>query len=127
MTAAEQRLGFGLMGVVLLGGAFLGFDYLKNWKQKVDVRSMTLETQRAEAEMLLAEREFWEQRSQWLEQKQPLFTKRSEADLSLLNLIIQQPSAFISIPALTLTPNEQDASEVVLNMTIQKWFRLPAA
>ena len=124
--------------------------------------------------MLLAEREFWEQRSQWLEQKQPLFTKRSEADLSLLNLItetapkfnvtvnppqptepservgltssnviveargdlgailrwlhsIQQPSAFISIPALTLTPNEQDASEVVLNMTIQKWFRLPAA
>lgn len=171
MTKREQRLGLGFGVLLLVGGAFLGLTKLKTWKQRVDVRSLSLDTRLAEATDLLAEKDSWEQRSAWLLEKQPLYTKRSEADLTVLNLIresaashnvtvqvqpvepserpgmtssnmtveakgdlaaalkwlhgIQEPNSFISIPALSMIPNEEDTSQVIVNMTVQKWFRLP--
>lgn len=172
MRKNEQRLAILLGGVVLIGGAFIGITKLKSWKLRVDARAQALDARRMDAEMLLSQRDFWQQRSGWLQEKQPLFTKRSEADLDLLKLIqesagkhsvkltqnqpmppeerpgltsstmvieakgdmtailkwlheLQQPSGFISIPALTLIPNEEDTSEVILTMNVQKWFRLP--
>jgi hypothetical protein len=38
---------------------------------------------------------------------------------------LQKPDAYISIPILTMVPNEEDTSQVVVKMNIQKWFRLP--
>lgn len=172
MTAREQRLGLGFAAILLIGGGFVGLKQLRMWKQRVDVRAMTLESRRTEAEELLSEKDFWQERSAWLQEKQPLFTKHSEADLALLDLVresaakydvklgqtqplqpservgltsasmhveaqgdfkavmkwlhsIQEPTAFISVPKLALTPNEQDTSQVMVNMDLQKWFRLP--
>lgn len=172
MKASEQRLALAL-GVVLIGGiAFIGLTKLKSWKQRVDTRAMEMETRRAEADELLAKQDFWNQRSSWLSEKQPVFTKAGEATTSVLNLLdelaskhgvkiplkqptepterpgltsanvtlevrgemkpvlqwlydLQQPTGFIMIPAMTITPNEEDTSEIIVNMNVQKWFRLP--
>jgi len=40
---------------------------------------------------------------------------------------LQQPGSFIVIPAMTVTPNEEETAEVIVNMSVQKWFRLPPA
>lgn len=174
MTASEQRLALGLGAVLVIGGAFLGLTKLKTWKLRVDSRALEVQTRKIEADELLSEQELWLERLDWLESRQPLYTRRSEADLSLLDLIqssaakhsvtltqnqpvapserpgltsanmnveargdweamnrwlheLQRPESFISIPALTMTPNDEDPSQVVVNMNVQKWFRLPAS
>ena len=38
---------------------------------------------------------------------------------------LQQPANFIAVPAMTITPNEEDVSKIEVNMRIEKWFRLP--
>ncbi len=172
MKANEQRLALAL-GVVLIGGiAFIGLTKLKTWKQRVDTRAMEMETRRAEADELLTRKEFWDQRSAWLSEKQPVYTKAGEATTSVLNLVdelatkhgikvplkqptepseqpglisanvtlevrgemkpvlqwlydLQQPTGFITVPAMTITPNEEDKAEIIVNMNVQKWFRLP--
>ena len=40
---------------------------------------------------------------------------------------LQKPSTFIQVPKMTLLPNEEDTSEVILQLTLQKWYRLPSA
>ncbi len=172
MTSSEQRLALALGAIIAIGGAFIGLTKLKSWKLRVDARSLEVQTRRAEADDLLSQQAFWEERLAWLEEKQPLYTRRSEADLGLLELVqssaakhnvtltqnqpvppseregltsanmnvearasweamnrwlheLQQPETFLSIPALTMTPNEEDTTEVIVNMNLQKWFRLP--
>jgi hypothetical protein len=174
MNKREQTLAVLFGGLLVAGGAFVGLTQLKTWKQRVDQRSYNLEERLTEARALLLEKDKWEQRSAWLAEKQPEYTKRSEADLTLLNLVrdsaanngitldnvqpqepseklgltsstmvvqakadlaallkwlhaIQEPTSFISIPAITIVPNEEDTSQVIVNMTLQKWFRLPPA
>lgn len=174
MTSSEQGLAIGLGVVLIMGGAFLGLTKLKTWKQRVDTRTMEMETRRAEADELLSKQDFWNERSSWLSEKQPVFTKAGEATTSILSLVeelaskhnvkitrnqptepssrpgmtsanltlelrgemkpvlewfyeLQKPDAFITIPALTIVPNEEEASEIIVNMNLQKWFRLPDA
>jgi hypothetical protein len=174
MTKREQGLGLMFVGLLFAGGAFVGLTQLKAWKQRVDQRAYNLDSRLLEAKDLLREKEKWEQRSAWLAEKQPEYTKRSEADLTTLSLVrdtaanngvtidnqqnqepterlgltsstwvfqgkgdlasvlkwlhaIQDPTSFISIPAVTITPNEEDTSQVIVNVTVQKWFRLPPA
>jgi hypothetical protein len=174
MNKREQTLGIGFGLLLLGGGAFVGLTQLKSWKQRVDQRSIQLDTRQVDAKELMSEQELWAQRSAWLAEKQPEFTKRGEADLSLLNLIrdtaeaqqvtieqnqpqpptekpgltsstysvqakadlgamlkwlhaIQEPNAFISISSFAMVPNEEDTSQVRVNMLIEKWFRLPPA
>jgi hypothetical protein len=172
MTASEQRLAIGL-GVVLIGGmAFIGLTKLKSWKQRVDSHAAEVQTRRAEADELLSRQDFWNQRSAWLTERQPLFTKAGDATNAVLNLVdelatkhsvkitqkqptepserpgltsanvtlqvqgemkpvlawlydLQQPGGFISIPAMTITPSEENTAEIIVNMNVQKWFRLP--
>ncbi|MBB5037006.1 hypothetical protein [Prosthecobacter dejongeii] len=172
MTANEQRLGLGLAAVVVIGGAFIGLTRLKSWKQTVDVRSIEVETRRLEADDLLAQKEFWNERFTWLTEKQPVFTRRGTVDTDFLEQLessadshgvklpkiqplepteragivsstfnleahggwaeinqwlhdLQKPESYISIPSLTMTPNNDDTTQVIVNMNIQKWFRLP--
>ena len=174
MTSSEQRLAIGLGVVLIAGGAFIGLTKLKTWKQRVDTRAMEMETRRSEADELLAKQDFWNERSSWLSEKQPVFTKAGEATTSILSLVeelatkhnvkitrnqptepserpgmtsanltlelrgemkpvlewfyeLQKPEAFITIPALTIVPNEEETSEIIVNMNLQKWFRLPDA
>jgi hypothetical protein len=172
MTASEQRLGLGLISVVVIGGAFLGLTKLKTWKQAVDTRALEVESRRTEADGLLAQKEFWNERFGWLTEKQPIYTRRGDVDGSFLVHIetmasthgvsvkqiqplepseraglisstftvqaqadwltmnkwlhdLQQPEAFISIPTLTMTVNDEDTTQVVVTMNVQKWLRQP--
>lgn len=172
MTANEQRLALGLGAVVVIGGAFIGLTKLKSWKQSVDVRSIEVETRRLEAEDLLAQKEFWNERFTWLTEKQPLFTRRGEVDRVFLEQLeasadshqiklpkiqpiepseragivsstfnleahggwkeinewlhdLQKPESYISIPSMTMTVNNDDTTQIIVNLNIQKWFRLP--
>lgn len=172
MTASEQRLALGLGAVVVLGGAFIGLTKLKSWKQRVDAQSIEMQTRRMEADDLLSQKDFWQQRSDWLMASQPEFTRRGDVDTTFLELIessasshdiklpqiqpiepaeraglisstftieargdweamnrwlheLQKPKAYISIPFLTMVPSEEDTSQVIVKMNIQKWFRLP--
>lgn len=36
---------------------------------------------------------------------------------------LQKPEAFLSIPALRLLPDQEDASKVVISLSVQKWYR----
>lgn len=172
MTASEQRLALGLGTVVILGTAFLGLTKLRTWKHNVDVKSVEMETRRADADALLAQKDFWNDRFTWMTDKQPIFTRRGEVDGRFLEQLeesatnhgvtlsqiqpmepseraglvsstfsiearadwatinkwlhdLQKPDAYLSIPNLVMSPNEEDTSMVVVNMNIQKWFRQP--
>lgn len=174
MTASEQRLAIALGVILVGGGAFLGLNKMKAWKLRVDVLGREVAAAKADADELLARKEFWDQRSAWLAEKQPPFTKAGEATTSILNLVdelaskhgvsiplkqpnegseragltsaavtlkvvgemkpvmnwlydLQQPSAFISVPAMTITPNDEDSAKIELNLRIEKWFRLSAS
>lgn len=87
MTASEQRLALALGTVVVLGGAFLGLTRLKAWKQTVDVRAIEVESRRIEADALMSQKEFWDQRFTWLTEKQPVFTRRGEVDNDFLTFL----------------------------------------
>lgn len=172
MTASEQRLALALGVILIGGGAFMGLTKLKAWKQRVDSVASDVTTRRAEADELLAKQDFWEQRSSWLSEKQPPFTKPGEAITNVLSIVdelagkhgisvpgkqpneageragmtsavvtlrvvgemkpvmnwlyeLQQPGSFIVVPAMTITPNEEDTAKIEVNMRIEKWFRLP--
>lgn len=172
MTASEQRLALGLGAVIILGGAFIGLTKLRAWKQRVDLSSLEVQTRRMEADDLLAQKDFWNQRFTWLTESQPVFSTRGEIDNGFLAQLetsasehgvtllqrqpiepaeraglmsstftirasasweamnewlyaLQKPDAFISIPTLVMSPNDQDTSMVTVDMNIQKWFRLP--
>ena len=136
----------------------------------MDLRSIEVQTRRMEADDLLAQKDFWNQRFTWLTEKQPLFTRRGEVDGRFLEQLdasasahgvkmtqtqpiepseraglvsstftiearadwetmnkwlhdLQKPDAYISIPTLTMTPNDEDTSQVIVNMNVQKFFR----
>lgn len=36
---------------------------------------------------------------------------------------LQQPSAFLSIPAMRLIPDPEDSSKVILSLSVQRWFK----
>lgn len=87
MTASEQRLALGLGAVVVLGGAFLGITKLRSWKQAVDVSSLEMQSRKFEADDLMGQKDFWQQRFGWLAEKQPLFTQRGEIDNLFLDVL----------------------------------------
>ncbi|MCA1963571.1 MAG: hypothetical protein LDL31_06470 [Prosthecobacter sp.] len=174
MTASEQRLAVALGIILVAGGAFVGLGKMKAWKLRVDLLAREVADARAEAEELLARKDFWDQRSAWLAEKQPPFTKPAEAISSILNAVdelaarhgvsipfkqpnesseragltsaavtlkvvgemkpvmnwlydLQQPESFIAVPAMTITPSDQESSKIELNLRVEKWFRLPAS
>lgn len=172
MTSSEQRLALALGVIVIGGGAFLGLNKLKGWKQQVDAHAADVSTRRAEADELLSRKDFWDQRASWLAEKQPLFTKQGESISNVISLVdelaskhsvnvplkqageaieragmtaavvtlrvegemkpvmdwlleLQQPSNFVAVPAMTITPNEEDISKIIVEMRVEKWFKLP--
>lgn len=174
MTASEQRLAVALGVILVAGVSFLGLNKMKAWKLRVDTLAREVADARADADELLARKDFWDQRSAWLAEKQPPYTKAGEATTSILNTVdelatrhgvsiplkqpnesteragltsaavtlkvvgemkpvmnwlydLQQPEAFIAVPAMTIIPNDEDSSKIELNLRVEKWFRLPAS
>jgi hypothetical protein len=174
MTKSEQRMAM-VLGLILIGGgAVLGMKKLKSWKADVDLQAAKIEARKAEADDLLSKQDFWDQRSTWLTEKMPPFTREGEANTQLLTLAeelanknrvkitgkqpnektenagmtaaniafevrgdmkpvlqwlheLQTPANFIVVPSMAITPNEEVAAEIILNMTAQKWFKNPSS
>jgi hypothetical protein len=38
---------------------------------------------------------------------------------------LQQPGSFVSIPSISISPNEEETSQVNIAFVLQKWYRLP--
>ncbi|GEP42903.1 hypothetical protein [Brevifollis gellanilyticus] len=172
MTASEQRLALGLGVILIGGGAFIGLNKLKTWKQHVDGHAAEVFSRRAEADDLLSRQDFWQQRSAWLAEKQPVLDTPGKAITNVIALAdelaskhsieipikqpneaveragmsaavvtlkvegemkpvmnwlleLQQPTNFVSVPAMTITPNEENPQKIEVNMRVEKWFRLP--
>ncbi len=79
MKPSEQRLALGLGVILIGGGAFIGLNKLKTWKQHVDGRAAEISSRRAEADDLLSRQDFWQQRSNWLAEKQPVLDTPGKA------------------------------------------------
>ncbi len=119
MTANEQRLALGLGAILLLGGAFLGLTKLKAWKMRVDTVAMEVETQRVEADALLAQKDFWTQRSAWLAEKQPLYTIGGEALQTLLTRVEELAAKHnVSLPQRQPNEPSERAGLTSANVTI---------
>jgi len=170
MTARERTLAIGLVSVLLAGGTLLAGIQLKNWKMRVDEAEYDLELRRAEAEILLEQKDLWVKRAEWINGKQPIFDSQRNADADLLKLVqdtgeqrsieikqnqisnpaelpgmvastitvqgqadfqtamswlydLQQPGSFVSIPSISITPNDEDTSQVNIAFVLQKWYR----
>ncbi len=170
MTARERNLAYGLVSILLAGGAFLGVTQLKNWKQRVDDAEYELALKQTEAEILLGQKDLWLERGKWITEKQPVFTSRRDADTEINKLAqdtmenrgidvvqsqpsepaempalfastllvqgkaeftnamgwlydLQQPGLFVSIPSITITPDEDDTSQINISLVLQKWYR----
>lgn len=87
MTARERTLAIGLISVLLAGGTLLAGIQLKNWKMRVDDAEYDLELRRAEAEILLEQKDLWVKRAEWISGKQPVFKTQRDADAELLRLV----------------------------------------
>mgnify|MGYP002624410599 CR=1 FL=1 len=170
MTARERTLAYSFIGILVAGGAFLAAAQLRNWKQRVDQAEYDLAMLRAEAEILMSQKDLWLQRADWINSRQPEFTNRRDADTELNRIVqdsmsernidavqnqpseptempglfastmmvqarpscthamswlyhLQQPGSFISIPSISITPDEEDASQVNISLVLQKWYR----
>ncbi len=93
MTARERTLAIGLVSVLLAGGTLLAGIQLKNWKMRVDDGEYELEMRRAEADILLEQKDLWVKRAEWINGKQPAFTSQRNAEEQLLRLVQDTGSA----------------------------------
>lgn len=170
MTARERNLAYGLLAILLAGGAFLGVTQLKKWKQRVDNAEYDLLQRQTEAEILLGQKDLWLQRGEWIMSKQPMFTSKRDADTEVNRLVqesmahrsidvvqiqpsesselnglfastmlvqgkaeftngmgwlydLQKPENFVSIPSITITPDEDDDTHINISLVLQKWYR----
>lgn len=87
MNAREQRLALGFVAIVVLGGAFVGFKQLTKWRHGLDQKEIEVDARRIEADALMSQRDFWDQRSDFLSSEQPEYTNRKDADVNLLKTI----------------------------------------
>ena len=175
MNARELRLAIAFVAILVLGGGWLLFMQIGRWKKNIEQREFALSLKKVEADELLLQKDFWNTRSNWLTEKQPVFTSRKDADNTIYDLIetsakkagitllsrqleqpeeqtgviaagvvveakgglekvlrwlheLQRPDAFISVKGLTLKPDVEDSSIILLSEArIQKWYRQGAA
>ncbi len=89
MTTRELRLAMAVMALVICGGGWLAFLQMSKWRKELDDRDYKLSQQRVEAEELLRQKDFWNARQAWLDQKQPAYPARNEADNQIYELVDQ--------------------------------------
>jgi hypothetical protein len=105
MTARERTLALGLVSILLAGGTFLGALKLKAWKQSVDDAEYDLTLLRTEAEILMAQKDLWLKRADWIGSKQPEFKTRRDSDTEL-NKIVQDSMANRSVEVVQNQPSD---------------------
>ena len=89
MTQREQRLAMMVVIMLIIGGGWIVFSQMGKWRKSIDERDGKLSFRKAEAEELLKQKDFWNQRSQWLESKLEPYPSRNEADDKIYALVEQ--------------------------------------
>jgi hypothetical protein len=87
MNARELRLAIAFAAILVIGGGWLLFMQIGRWKKNIEQREFALSLKKVEADELLLQKDFWNTRSNWLSEKQPVFTSRKDADNTLYDLI----------------------------------------
>jgi type II secretory pathway component PulM len=119
MNNRELRLlmAFGLL--LLLGGGFVGYKLLGQWKKKIETREQEVQMGKVEAEELLTQEAFWTERAQWLNQKQPKYISQKDSDNELADLIVESAKTHgINLGARSQEQPEPHGSSTAVAVTI---------
>ena len=87
MNPRELRIALALTVILIAGGGALVFAKMGKWKQAIEQKEAQLTNDKAVAEELLKQQDFWKTRSEWLAAKQPVWTSRKSADDELYKLV----------------------------------------
>jgi hypothetical protein len=87
MNARELRLAIAFIAILVIGGGFIVFTQIGRWKKNIEQREFALSLKKVEADELLLQKGFWDTRSNWLNEKQLVFTSRKDADNAIYDLI----------------------------------------
>ena len=87
LTNSEKRLALMFVGVIFLVANLLGITAL--WHRRADYQAQILDlsNQNMEAQSWLTEKEMWNQRKAWLDQRQPVLKSASEANAEMLDTL----------------------------------------
>jgi type II secretory pathway component PulM len=119
MNNRELRLlmAFGLL--LLLGGGFVGYKLLGQWKKKIETREQEVQMGKVEAEELLTQEAFWTERALWLNQKQPKYISQKDSDNELADLIVESAKTHgINLGARSQEQPEPHGSSTAVAVTI---------
>ena len=87
MNQRELRLALILVAALVGAGGWIVFRQMTKWKADIESRDHALVLRRVEADELLKQLDFWNARSEWLNQKQPAYPGRKDADNALYELM----------------------------------------
>lgn len=115
MSTREKWLATIVLGIVFVGGNFLLIDSFFSSKDRlhrdIDAKIRQLRSMHA----LVNDRDFWEQRDQWVQATQPRLTNKDTAGVELLERIkslAQKHSVLLENPAIR-SPENQPAQTAV--------------
>lgn len=89
MNTRELRLAIALVAILVIGGGWLVFTQIGRWKKGIEQREFSLSLKKVEADELLLQKDFWNTRSSWLNEKQLDYPGRKDADNALYDLMEQ--------------------------------------
>lgn len=119
MNQRELRLAIALAAILLIGGGYLAYKRLAGWKAKLESREIALAQKRVEAESLLAMKDYWVARSEFLNANQPEFKNRNEADNSLLTFVKERAKTHeVELTLAQLEQPEDQPGVRASNMTV---------
>ncbi len=87
LKKSEQRLLGIFLVVCLLVISFFLYTQLSKVQRRADNELRRLQLERLEIADLLADKEFWDRRQEWLRQAQPAFTTQEQAAQDLLDTV----------------------------------------
>lgn len=104
MKTREKRLLFALLGILLIGGLVIGSDYFFDERERLLNEQGQLRNEWIVIETLFEEKDLWEMRSTWLEEKQPRFTSSEAADQAIYQESLAQGVSGVTTSKQNLLP-----------------------
>lgn len=118
MKSSEKRLLFALLGMLFLGALVIGSDYYFKQRDLLLVERANLENEWIEIETLFEEKEIWEMRAAWLDQKQPPFSSPEEIDQAIFKEAQAEGVEGVSTSRWVLLPRVSTADYVQAGVSL---------